>query len=424
MGKPNKEATTPMSSPLASARSQVARLETQQTLDQHTHFRAVEMLFAAAADPVLWPACLEHLSTQLGGAAVLLTVHDEVDRSPFVAAAEIAPELVRAYKDAYWKLDPWATRLAGRPSGTVGFGYEILPQPLLVESAFYHEWMQPQNLAPGPTLSGVLIAGAARSGATLHVFRRRGTRALQPEDVMVLRTLVPHLERAVRIQRERIRLRTEASALRSASERAAGALLLVGADGDILAVTDRAAQVLDQRDGLVNTGGRLGCIQRDDGDRLLALIAQAADSPSASPHETRSESGHTSALSIVARAQGPLRVARPFGQAAWQVHVAHLRRYQGGTNGAAAVLLLADEAHGETTGGQLRERYGFTDTEMRLAALLADGQSLAEAASAQGISLATARAHLRRMLRRTGAPRPADLLRLLTSRPVSRTQPA
>jgi len=411
-------------SPLASARSPVATLEAQQTLDQGTHLRVLEMLFAAAAEPVLWPACLEHLSTQLGGAAVLLALHEEVDRSPFAAAAEIAPEFVRAYKDAYWKLDPWATRLAGRPSGTVGFGYEILPQPLLVESAFYHEWMQPQNLAPGPTVSGVLIAGAARAGGTLHVFQRRGIRPLQPEDVIVLRTLVPHLERAVRIQRERIRLHTERNALRSAFERAASALLLVGADGEILAVTDHAAQVLDRRDGLVNKGGRLGSIQRDDSDRLLARIAQAVDSPSASPHETRFEGGHTSARCIIARAQGPLRVARPFGQAAWLVHVAHLRRYQGGADGAAAVLLLADEAHGETTGVQLRERYGFTDTEMRLAALLADGQSLAEAASAQGVSLATARAHLRRMLRRTGAPRPADLLRLLTSRPVNRTPPA
>jgi DNA-binding CsgD family transcriptional regulator len=61
----------------------------------------------------------------------------------------------------------------------------------------------------------------------------------------------------------------------------------------------------------------------------------------------------------------------------------------------------------------LHVTYGCTPREAALAHTLAQGRTLAEAAGALGISVHTARTHLKRVFRKTGTRRQAELLRLV-----------
>lgn len=66
--------------------------------------------------------------------------------------------------------------------------------------------------------------------------------------------------------------------------------------------------------------------------------------------------------------------------------------------------------------GQLAAQFGLTVAESRLAARLAEGRSVAEAAKVAGISIATARTHLRNIFAKTATSRQSELaLLLLTS---------
>ena len=69
-----------------------------------------------------------------------------------------------------------------------------------------------------------------------------------------------------------------------------------------------------------------------------------------------------------------------------------------GMNGIAAVL---------------RSQHHCTTRESALAMALAQGSTLAEAAAALGISIHTARTHLKRVFRKTGTNRQAELVRLM-----------
>ena len=63
--------------------------------------------------------------------------------------------------------------------------------------------------------------------------------------------------------------------------------------------------------------------------------------------------------------------------------------------------------------GLLRATFGCTAREATLALTLSRGCTLAEAAGVLGISIHTARTHLKRVFRKTGTKRQTELLRLV-----------
>jgi DNA-binding CsgD family transcriptional regulator len=89
-----------------------------------------------------------------------------------------------------------------------------------------------------------------------------------------------------------------------------------------------------------------------------------------------------------------------------------LRAAQGAPAGALAVAFDPARRVRPAT-GWLREIYRLTRTEARLAALLAEGWSLAECAAAMNITNNTARTHLKRIFQKTHTQRQGDLVRLL-----------
>lgn len=78
------------------------------------------------------------------------------------------------------------------------------------------------------------------------------------------------------------------------------------------------------------------------------------------------------------------------------------------------ILLLTDLEHSSPTGAAtLRQIFGFTQAEARLAEQLSAGLTLAQASERLGLSLETARTQLKTVFARTGTHRQADLVRLL-----------
>lgn len=92
-----------------------------------------------------------------------------------------------------------------------------------------------------------------------------------------------------------------------------------------------------------------------------------------------------------------------------------------------ALLLLHDpDAPGTSPCGFLRETFGVTAAESRLAEALVHGVTAEEFAAGARLSMNTVRTHIRSLLTKTGVNRQADLLRLLARLPRlrnSRPQP-
>jgi hypothetical protein len=176
-----------------------ARWRCRPLTEEEMVARLIAAVSRAAADPTQWGACVSEISAGLGGAAVLLTLRPpRRGDAECIAAAGIAAPFIDTYADTYYARDPWVKRMATQAPG-IRFGYELVPRWKLLQSAFYREWMVPQNLLPELSISGLILKRGMRPTSTLAALRQHGTRLLQIEDVALLRRLLPHLQRAVRL---------------------------------------------------------------------------------------------------------------------------------------------------------------------------------------------------------------------------------
>lgn len=86
-----------------------------------------------------------------------------------------------------------------------------------------------------------------------------------------------------------------------------------------------------------------------------------------------------------------------------------------GVDGPHSVLLLIDlDATPILNRGALEQVFGLTPTEAKLATLMAQGATLAEAAAHQGVRVATVRAQLRAIFTKTHTHRQAELVMLVS----------
>ena len=79
-------------------------------------------------------------------------------------------------------------------------------------------------------------------------------------------------------------------------------------------------------------------------------------------------------------------------------------------------LFVVDPEEGRTASSEVLEgMYDLTHSEAELVRTLASGVSLEQAAKVRGVSVNTARSHLKRAFAKTGTARQAELLRLVVA---------
>ena len=121
------------------------------------------------------------------------------------------------------------------------------------------------------------------------------------------------------------------------------------------------------------------------------------------------------------RVGGATTLSHPSGVAPLSVLVSPLGDLQAPVprSEPAAAVFVSDPAHRvETTEELLGRLYGVTLTEAKVAAVLMQGRAVEEAATVLGISVNTARTHLKHIFSKTATTRQGDLISLLLSGPA------
>jgi DNA-binding CsgD family transcriptional regulator len=222
-----------------------------------------------------------------------------------------------------------------------------------------------------------------------------GRRSAQPgcdrPDTSLLRRLLPHVERALALRRQVRGLELGASPLAAAADRLTTGVVLLGPDGRLLFANAEAHRILARADGLG-----------------LAPLGLRASSRAANASLQK-------ALERALRTTGPIAeevsiaVPRAASERPYVVSVAP--RLLGPERGAW--VLITDLERAAPSARRLRDTFGFTPAEGRLATRLAGGATLAVAARAEGIKVGTARVHLKSIFRKTGCHRQGQLVSLL-----------
>jgi DNA-binding HTH domain-containing proteins len=175
--------------------------------------------------------------------------------------------------------------------------------------------------------------------------------------------------------------------------------LVVDAGGQPLVINQRAQEILDRKDGLLLQNGRLAANSSTGTMELRQAIVTA----------TQWRSAETSASTTV------LALKRHSAQRALIASVRPVPKNSTDNDfPISAYLVVCDpETPRPVQPDGLRSLFGLTPTEARLAAELANGASLEHAAERLGITVGTARVHLKHIFSKTETNRQSELIHFL-----------
>ncbi len=346
-----------------------------------------------------WDPLLEEIKEYLKARAVALVSHDFAGNLGSIhSAIGYDPKYLQLYAPYYAVRNVWLSDERNyRPSGRIHLGENLVPEHRLVTTAFYSEWLKPQNLHH--RLCAVLFREQAKV-VFLEVMRPRAWPGFDHDDIKRCRLLLPHLQRALRMQHRLSELEVERDAAFDALDHLPWGVMVVDNQGRRVIANRRAEEILVAGDGLTVRGDALQAVLADESARLGRLLSHAVNPTADQPP------AHGGALSIT----------RPSGAHPLNVMVVPLRTKPQGLRDrapAAAVFVSDPDVRLESSEQHLRGLYALTVVEARLAAWLSQGKSVSEAAEAMGITVNTARAYLKRVYDKTGVRRQAELVRLL-----------
>src|SRR5262245_35134485 len=240
------------------------------------------------------------------------------------------------------------------------------------------------------------------STAVLSLLPPKRKFAFGPDEMARLESLLPHILRAMQVFFRLHAVAGVETAVGSVLDRLPFGVILVTSAGKPLYINQAANEIAAARDGLVLRAERVEASSPKETAALLSLILEA---------------GHAcSHLNL--RPGGTLRLSKPSCQPALVVLVAPVSRRTGffGEELADAVLFITDPTRNlvQAPEGVLSSLFGLTRAESRICRLLMSGSSLEQAACKLGISLNTARTHLKRVFDKTDVHRQADLMLLFT----------
>jgi DNA-binding CsgD family transcriptional regulator/PAS domain-containing protein len=353
----------------------------------------LERLYEAALAPHRWPEFLESFAERLRGEGAVVWIRRRgIVGGGISYTARRDPAFQQRYEEYFVRRDVWAEATAREPIGHPVVCRDVVPRPSLERTEFWNDWCRPQGIGHATAMVLDKDDDGGCDGV-LGLLRPAGARPFSRADLDVQGRLAPHLLRVVKIRRTIDHLEADRTTMRGALDRQALGVIVVDVRGRIQLANALAAEVLATGDGLRAGPKGLAASTPEDTAALTHMIASAT---------VRAEPSG----GVLMIARGPTR--RPL-----HVMIAPTGSLPE-TVAARAIVFVADpERQVNPPEALLRATYGLTAAEARLAAGLAQGFGVVEAARRLGITPNTARTQLKTVFAKLGVDRQAGLVRLL-----------
>ncbi|WP_432261883.1 helix-turn-helix transcriptional regulator [Cupriavidus sp. TMH.W2] len=310
---------------------------------------------------------------------------------------DLNQELVDAYNDHYQAEDP--SRIYTRQMA-VGEWYvdsRDLGQANMSRLPFYREFMHGFRLS---SVMGCLVERKPHREIFFSLQKPLGQQPYNADDARRLGWAMPHLRQALSLRERTLDVTLLGELSAQVLERLPFGLIVVAPDSKVLLSNARGerwvSRLLPGKQG--EPGGRAcqdgWCLSRPFRELLAAVCSPDGAMPAQAAH-ARNGSGHSASV-IVLPLPPAHRLARQWQRPAALVAIREA--------GAAPVMLA----------GVLRQLYGLTASEIRLATLLTAGIGLPEACARLGIRHETARSQLKAVFNKTATGTQARLAHLLS----------
>ncbi len=365
--------------------------------------RMLAAIYEGVNDSPPWRDALEMMRESLKAAHVTLMLRPPSQESSgvMINTGEVDDTATESYEQRFFALDPFV----GLPPGEVISADELMGKDQWHKSAMYQEYLKPLDIG---YLLGADITTKDGIECRLRVTRAQTEKGFGERDKMICRVLLPHLERAIRLHARLDTLECERQLYSGAVNRLLLSMVHFSHEGSIIHLNDEAQRILGERDGVSRSGKGIAASSRSENQELQRLINEAIANSTA-----ESTPGLAEAMSVT----------RPSGRAQIGIVIRAIpyAEYSESKQRPAAAVYLRDPDSSPAQPSQevVRRVFGLTRMEANLAILLAEGNTLDEAAEKLNVRRNTARTHLRSIFGKTGVTRQTMLVRMLLNSVVS-----
>lgn len=370
-------------------------------MNQDEMHDTIRALYQGIFDADAWQRSLAALCQSSGSVHAALVVRDTVrDRVLVNQVVNPVPEEVAAYRDYYEALDPAIPFVSQLTVGNWYIDSRELGEQAMRSLPFYGEFFRQFGLS---SLMACLIERQPHYEVFLSLQRPEGGARYSTEDARALDWAIPHVRHAIALRDRTRQVSTLAHVSAELLERLPFAVIVFTEDGQVL-LANHAGEAWSRRlmpVAAVGAGVGAGTAKADEWrlSRPFPEVLRAAVAPT------------------TAQPAQALRATGPDGREAQVVVLPLPAAHHLAVDWQhPAVLVAVHEASAPAMGiaGVLRELYGLTPAEVRLANLLTTGIGLPEACEQLGIRRETSRTQLKAIFTKTGTGTQAQLAHLLT----------
>lgn len=362
----------------------------------------LEQLYAAVAEPQLWPQALDHLSTWLNCRTSQLLVWDRKSNSVLMSQTNPGAEDANAAYVAYYgRINPHVDLVDRLGPGKFVAMERHFGEAFVRKSEFYQDFYL--RFGYRYLLSGTMHPSPERF-STFAFHRTPEQGAWRNADLSRAHAVMAHLQRVIQLVLRFEDLEHRNAAGEQALDAIACGVVALDARGHILIANREARRIIDHGGVFRATRTGLACLRPSDD----LILQQAIRGACATGCGQAGGSG------------GALSLARPDGQRNFAVLVAPLppRLPVFGIVRAVAIVFLTDpELKAEPTADWLLRLFGLTPTEAKVAVALAEGLSVEEISAVHATTRNTVRTQVQSILEKTQTKRQAQLVSLLSKLP-------
>lgn len=354
-------------------------------------------VYRAALDRPLWHRFASQLEEAVGDATVTLAIRRPGTRLGWDYFGAGSRDLaIRIAEDLQGALELAARRVEGFRRGFVALS-QAFPHIALESDPWFEHWLDPAGIPP---IWPFCHAVSVDRGIVCWILVQPAEGFDEAELHAIGARLVPHLARALRVEREIGARNHQQRALGEVLDRLPTGVILIDPQQRVIQTNLSAQRMLALDDGIALRGERLRARPAASDEALRSALQGAIEAAS------RGDFQYTWRLSIPARSG-----RRPFLCAVTPLFAA----VAGSAvhDAVAAVYLMNADAVSTASVRALRAVYGLTGAEAAVVRALAEGIGLEQIAERRGVTLQTVRGQLKQVFSKTRTSRQAELIRLV-----------
>lgn len=369
-------------------------------LDIETLNRAIQQIYDAAINPLIWQSFLEDTVKNLGGTAGFMIMLDVKEPAKTLSFQSKFPDEVYAdyLRDFYLEGDLWYQIASKRSSGETFIGSEYIDDKDLVKTPFYNVCLEPMDA--GRVIACAVDASAQKTFG-LSISRPYKKNDFESHDKQYFTLLAPHLNRARFMHHLLVEAEQEKMLLHEALHKTTAALILLNQNKKIIFINSSAEKILSYANEMIYMNGRVRFKNHSNQEEFEEYFAAA--------NSTTKANGLS--------AGGSIKVFRSSGKPPYHVIVTPLNpntdNKQLHAGAAVGVFIIDPECKHPLPAALLQNLYDLSPAETKLTQLLFTGKTLAEVCDINLVKITTVKSQLQKVFEKTNTNSQSELMRVL-----------